>query len=93
MEAIKDVYERSNYMLDPHGAVGYLSLKKFLEKHPGRKGIFLETAHPVKFPDAVEKATQKKIEIPASIISIMKLEKKSIEMNASYDSFKSFLLD
>ena len=54
-------------MLDPHGAVGYLSLKRYLEKHPDRKGIFLETAHPVKFPDAVEKATANKIDIPSSI--------------------------
>jgi len=93
MATIKEVYERSNYLLDPHGAVGYLSLKRFLQTHFGRKGIFLETAHPVKFPDAVEKATAKKIEIPSSIASIMQLEKKSIKMNASYESFKSFLLD
>ena len=90
---IKDVYERSTYLLDPHGAVGYLSLKKFLQMHRGRKGIFLETAHPVKFPDAVEAATAKKIEIPPSISSLMKSEKKSIKMSASYESFKNFLLD
>jgi threonine synthase len=90
---IKEVYERSKYLLEPHGAVGYLSLKRFLEKHPGRKGIFLETAHPVKFPDAVEKATSSKIDIPSSISSLMKSEKKSIKMNASYETFKNFLLD
>jgi len=90
---IKEVYEQTKYTLDPHGAVGYLSLKRFLQTHPGRKGIFLETAHPVKFPDAVENATGKKIEPPFSISSIMKLEKKSIKMNASYESFKNFLLD
>ena len=93
MATIKEVYEQTKYTLDPHGAVGYLSLKRFLQTHPGRKGIFLETAHPVKFPDAVEKATGKKIEPPFSISSIMKLEKKSLKMNASYESFKNFLLD
>ena len=93
MTTIKEVYERSNYLLDPHGAVGYLSLKRFLQVHPCKKGIFLETAHPVKFPDAVEKATAKKIEIPVSVDSIMHLEKKSIKMNVSYESFKNFLLD
>ena len=60
MATIKEVYEKANYVLDPHGAVGYLSLRRFLEKHPGRRGIFLETAHPVKFPDAVEKSNRKK---------------------------------
>lgn len=93
MATIKEVYERSNYLLDPHGAVGYLSLKRFLDKHPRRKGIFLETAHPVKFPDAVEKATATKINMPSSLSSIMKAEKKSIRMNASYQTFKNFLLD
>ena len=92
MATIKEVYERSKYLLDPHGAVGYLSLKKFLQTHPGRKGIFLETAHPVKFPDAVESATAKKIEVPASIASIMEMEKKSIQIKANFESLKQFLL-
>lgn len=93
MTTIKEVYERSNYLLDPHGAVGYLSLKRFLQTHTGKKGIFLETAHPVKFPDAVEKATAKKVDIPSSINSIMQMEKKSVKMNVSYELFKNFLLD
>ena len=89
---IKEVYEQTSYISDPHGAVGYLSLKKFLQTHPGRKGIFLETAHPVKFPDAVEKAIGRKVESPSSISSIMKLEKKSLLMKANFESFKQFLL-
>jgi threonine synthase len=93
LATIKDVYERSAYLLDPHGAVGYLSLKRFLEKHPGRKGIFLETAHPVKFPGAVEEATSTKINMPSSLSSIMEAEKKSVKMKASYELFKNFLLD
>jgi threonine synthase len=93
MATIKEVYERSGYTLDPHGAVGYLSLKRFLEIHPGKKGIFLETAHPVKFPEAVEKATSTEINIPSSISVLMKNEKNSIKMAASYELFKNFLLD
>jgi threonine synthase len=93
LATIKEVYERSKYLLDPHGAVGYLSLKRFLQTHPGRKGVLLETAHPVKFPDAVEKATARKIEIPSAVSSLMNIEKKSIKMNASYQTFKNFLLD
>src|SRR5688572_31277936 len=89
---IKEVYDTSNYLLDPHGAVGYLSLKKFLEKHPDRKGIFLETAHPVKFPDAVEKVTGKQIDLPSSIRSIMDLEKKSLFMKPDFETFKHYLV-
>ena len=90
---IKKVFNQYNYTLDPHGAVGYLALEKYLQAHPDKKGIFLETAHPVKFPEAVEKATGQKVSIPSSILSIMKSEKKSIKMLASYQIFKNFLLD
>ena len=92
MATIREVYEQTNYLLDPHGAVGYLALQKFLQTHPGRKGIFLETAHPVKFPDAVESVTGKKIEMPSSISSIMKLEKKSTVIKPRFGSLKQFLL-
>lgn len=90
--AIKEVYNEFDYTLDPHGAVGYLSLKKYLDKHPGQKGIFLETAHPVKFPDAVEKNTGRKIEMPGAIQTIMQREKKALVIASEYKSLKEFLL-
>jgi len=92
MATISEVFEKYNYTLDPHGAVGYLSLQRYLEKHPGKKGFFLETAHPVKFPDAVEKATGRTIEIPASIFSIMQAEKKSVKIKADFSVLKKYLL-
>ncbi len=64
MDTIKAVYQLENYTLDPHGAVGYLSLLQYLNEHQNEKGIFLETAHPVKFPEAVESCIGKPIEIP-----------------------------
>jgi threonine synthase len=90
--AIKDVFEKYSYIPDPHGAVGYLSLQRYLELHAGKKGIFLETAHPVKFPEAVENSTGKKIEAPLSVTAILNLEKKSISMKADYNHFKEYLL-
>jgi threonine synthase len=89
---IKEVYEQTNYLLDPHGAVGYLALEKYLTANPSAKGIFLETAHPVKFPDAVEKITRKKIELPLSIENIMTQAKKSTKMKAEYIELKNYLL-
>lgn len=92
LATIKRIFLEHNYTLDPHGAVGWLALEKYLEHHPGKKGIFLETAHPVKFPDAVERATGKKIKIPSSISSIMALEKKSLLLKAEFTRLKDFLL-
>jgi threonine synthase len=89
---IKEVFEETNYLLDPHGAVGYLSLQKYLSHYSDKKGIFLETAHPVKFPEAVEKITGRKIEAPSSISSIMNLEKKTIKIRTDYGSLKDYLL-
>jgi threonine synthase len=51
---MKTIYKRDGYIAEPHGAVGYLGLKK--ENHPNAIGIFLETAHPIKFLDVVEPA-------------------------------------
>ncbi len=89
---IKQVYEQYNYLLDPHGAVAYYALQKYLNEHSNEKGIFLETAHPVKFPDCVEHALNKTIDIPESIAHIMELEKKATVMPADYNFLKDYLL-
>lgn len=89
---IKEVYDKYHYIVDPHGAVGYLALKRYLADHSGANGIFLETAHPVKFPGAVEKITGKIIEAPDSVQAIMRSEKKSTLIEAEYEALKDFLL-
>jgi len=92
METIARVYREYNYLLDPHGAVGFISLEKYLGSHPGRKGVVLETAHPVKFPDSVEKATGTTIKYPLQVEKIMGLEKRSTVVPSEYQSVKDFLL-
>jgi threonine synthase len=89
---IKEVYHQYNYLLDPHGAVGYLSLQRYLSKHRKEKGYFLETAHPTKFPEAAEKAIGEKIRIPESIENIMKKEKQSFVIPSDYSQLKNILL-
>lgn len=91
-ETIRKVYTDHNYLLDPHGAVGYLSLKRYLADHPAAQGIFLETAHPVKFPGAVEKETEHSVPIPASVRDIMGSEKKSTVIKPDYNLLKEYLL-
>ena len=75
---IQRVHDETGYLADPHGAVGYLALERFLQDQPGKKGIFLETAHPVKFPEAVEQITGQKIPVPASLQPMMRNEKHRI---------------
>lgn len=89
--AILEIYQKSGYIAEPHGAVGYLGLKKELDIKPNSIGIFLETAHPIKFLDSVEKIISVKLEIPAQIISILNKEKKSFKIS-NYEDLKAFLM-
>lgn len=89
--AIRSVYEKHNYLMDPHGAVGYLGLKDFLKINPEYDGVFLETAHPVKFLKTVEKASGAKVSIPESIAGILNKKKKSFQLS-TYGELKEFLL-
>lgn len=87
---MKAVHEKYRYVLDPHGAVGYLGLKAELEQ-TGGTGVFLETAHPAKFIDTVEEVIGK-IEIPKRLSAYLEKEKKSILMKNEYDELKRYLI-
>ncbi|HZJ18876.1 MAG TPA: threonine synthase [Pricia sp.] len=89
--AILKIYNTSGYIADPHGAVGYLGLKKYQENHPDTYGIFLETAHPVKFLDVVEETIGESLDIPPQIEKVMDKEKKSIAIK-NYGELKDHLL-
>ncbi|MCY7421132.1 MAG: threonine synthase [Chitinophagaceae bacterium] len=91
-QTLKDVYEKYHYLTDPHGAVAFNALQQYLAKHAGDKGIFLETAHPVKFYDVVEPVIQKQVHIPEAIKGIMSRKKESILMTPSYNMLKEYLL-
>ncbi|MBA4124725.1 MAG: threonine synthase [Acidobacteria bacterium] len=88
---MRDVFEKYKYILDPHGAVGFYALQKYLEKNPTQKGFFLETAHPVKF-DSVENITGTCGAIPEAIEDLFSRPKQSVEIKASYEDLKEILL-
>jgi threonine synthase len=91
-ETLQKVYKNEGYLLDPHGAVGYLALQQYLQNNPEEKGIVLETAHPVKFYDVVEPIIGEAVPIPASVQQQLALQKKSTKINADTDLLKQFLL-
>ncbi|MFC6095927.1 threonine synthase [Flavobacterium qiangtangense] len=90
-QAILEIYKKSNYIAEPHGAVGFLGLKRELEKYPNSIGIFLETAHPIKFSDSVQEILSVKLSIPEQIESVLDKEKKSSKIS-NYEDLKAFLL-
>lgn len=90
--ALKETFDQHNYLLDPHGAVAFAGLEKYIQQHPSAKGIILETAHPVKFYDVVETITGQTVERPESIHSILHKKKECLKMLPDYEVFKEFLL-
>jgi threonine synthase len=93
LTTIKAVYENFQYVLDPHAAVAYSSLKNHLLERPEQKGLILGTAHPVKFPTVVQEAIGYSPAIPQSLSALMKKIKTAYLIPPEYASFKSTLLN
>ena len=90
-EAMLEMYNKYNYVADPHGAVGYLECKAFLKENLSAHCVFLETAHPTKFLDVVEEVIKEKQPLPEQIQSVMGKEKVSVNIS-NYEDLKDFLL-
>lgn len=89
-DTMRQVWQEHHYLLDPHGACGYRALAEGLQ--PGETGVFLETAHPAKFKDTVEKIIGESISIPAKLQAFMSGEKQSQPMSREFADFKRYLL-
>lgn len=87
--AIREVFESTGYLCDPHGACGYAALRDGLA--PGETGLFCETAHPAKFKETVESFIGSTVAIPAKLQAFMKGEKQSVGLPADYPAFKEYL--
>lgn len=88
--ALLELYTAYNYIADPHGAVGYLGAKTYLENNDAHV-VFLETAHPTKFLDVVEDVIEKSVPLPPQIEAVMDKEKVAVSVD-SYEGLKGFLL-
>ena len=85
-----ETLKQTGYELDPHGAVGYSALRDHLNS--GELGLFLETAHPAKFIDTVEKYTGRRVEIPARLQKFAEGTKQTVKSTADYNELKKRLL-
>ena len=89
---IGEVYLRTGYLLDPHGAAGYQALKAYTPRVKGIPGVFLETAHPGKFSLTVEEVIQSTVAIPKQLQEASSKKKTSIPLAAEFPDFKEYLL-
>lgn len=81
-KTIAHVADKYGYICDPHGAVGFAALEDNLQE--GEEGLFLETAHPAKFIDTVEKFAGRKVEIPERLAKFLNGQKKSVVIDNDY---------
>jgi len=91
-DTMRSVYKKYNYMLDPHGAVGYLGLRQFLDECGGEvTGMFLETAHPGKFSEVVEDTLGEKMKLPESLESLKGKKKQSVQVSSRFEDVKELI--
>ena len=89
-EIMRQCYQETGYILDPHGATGYQALVDGLQ--PGEIGVFCETAHPAKFKEKVDDILGIDVDIPDRLAAFMKGEKQSVPMTKNFEDFKKFLM-
>ncbi len=94
-QAIKEIYSKFGYIMDPHGSVGYLAMKKYLSENTlsNFHGIILETAHPAKFSSAVNEELNIEVEIPKVLKESLSRKKNAIKISKNFSDFKSFILE
>lgn len=94
-QTLSKVQKDHGVMLEPHGAVGWAGLERFMNTHPEASScpaVSLETAHPAKFPDEIRRLTGLEPALPPSIEGLDGRAECFVEMGVGYDEFKTYLL-
>ena len=89
-ETMRQCYQDTKYILDPHGACGYQALVDGLKED--EVGVFCETAHPAKFKEKVDDILGIDVTIPDRLAAFMRGEKQSVPMTKDFADFKQYLL-
>ncbi len=93
LEAIGTVYREHGYLLDPHGAIGWLAVNEALSHAATRDavGVFLATAHPAKFREVVEPAIGAPVPLPPALSEALARPRHSLSMPAEYAALDALL--
>jgi threonine synthase len=97
-ETIREVYDRYHVMLEPHGAVGWAGLEKYLLATPAddrKEQLFvsLETAHPAKFPEEIRHLLGIDPPLPESLEGLDDKPETITDLATDYQNFKQYLLN
>ena len=89
-QTMRQCFDETQYILDPHGACGYQALADGL--HDDEIGVFCETAHPAKFKEKVDEIIGIDVEIPERLAAFMRGQKQSVPMTKDFSDFKAYLM-
>jgi threonine synthase len=87
---IKKVYENYKIIIDPHTAVGLRALEKI---NLNGKNVVLSTAHPCKFPEAINKAINVKSELPNELNYILDEKENFVVIQNDIEEVKKYILN
>ena len=90
---VRDAWEKHYLLLEPHGAVGWRGFLDWLEQEPlnGSPAAVLETAHPAKFPEEIERMLGFTPEVPPALAAVDRLPEDYDRMGVDYEAFRQFL--
>jgi threonine synthase len=93
-QAIQRAWQQYQLLLEPHGAVGWLGLERYLEKNPSSSiAISVETAHPAKFPEEIERLLGFSPEVPMPLAEVERKQEQYRTMANDYAAFHTLLLE
>ncbi|MBI1214356.1 MAG: threonine synthase [Alphaproteobacteria bacterium] len=90
-EIIAHTYKKYDYLVDPHTAVGLGVAQDYLAQNPEATVVSLATAHPAKFPAAVEKSVGHAPELPAHLADLMTQQEKYTVLPADLAKVQDFV--
>jgi threonine synthase len=92
-ETLRQAWSSHHLLLEPHGAVAWRGFLDWLSAEPlnGSPAVVLETAHPAKFPEEIEKCLGFTPEVPANLAAVDALPEDYDRMNVDYEAFEEYL--
>ncbi len=93
VEGMEELFEKYKYVACPHTAIAYLASKAYRRDYPGHyASVFLSTAHPCKFPEAIKPEVYQHVTLPEGASVLAHKDKQATEMPVDYQTFKTYLL-
>ncbi len=95
LKAIQQLWQVHDYIACPHTAIAWLATQAYQQENPGTAAacVFLSTAHPCKFPEALPAALSEKVIVPHGVAALKNKERKATALSVNFPLFKEYLLN